>query len=56
MQVDVPLVPRDLQMDDVRPFTQSLIGRFGAVLEAWPALVSAARQLRTEGVRLSRAV
>jgi hypothetical protein len=56
MQVDVPLVPRDLQMDDVRPFSQSLIGRFGAVLEAWPALISAARQLRAEGVRLSRAV
>jgi hypothetical protein len=56
MQVDVPLVPRDLPLEDVRAFSQSLIGRFGAVLEAWPALISAARQLRAEGVRLSRAV
>jgi hypothetical protein len=31
-----------------------LVGRFGALLRAWPALVEAARRLRARGVRLAR--
>jgi hypothetical protein len=31
-----------------------LVGRFGALLRAWPDLVEAARRLRARGVRLAR--
>jgi hypothetical protein len=46
------VVPRDLRegrdAGDARRLSQDLIGRFGALLEAWPTLVDAARRLRAQ--------
>jgi hypothetical protein len=48
-------VPRDMwherDVDGVRRLVQELITRFGALLEAWPAMVDAARRLRANGYR-----
>jgi hypothetical protein len=51
------LVPRDLRnilgVEAARRLSRELIGRFGELLEAWPALVAAARVLRANGHGLS---
>jgi hypothetical protein len=51
------LVPRDLRrehaVEDVRRLTQDLVAQFGELLEAWPAIVAAARRLRANGCRLT---
>ena len=51
------IVPRELRnADDVnsaRRLTPQLVSKFGGLLEAWPALVEAARRLRTNGCRVS---
>src|SRR5205823_224229 len=48
-------IPYDLSAicgdEDARPRFQRLVGRFGELLQAWPAIVSAARELRARGVR-----
>jgi len=53
-------VPRDLAAlrgpRGAAAFAQRLIGRFGELLVAWPALVVAARALRAEGVALARPI
>jgi len=50
-------VPRELRNADdangARRLTPQLVSKFGALLEAWPALVEAARRLRTNGCRVS---
>ena len=51
------VVPRDLgdalDVDAARLLTQELVAKYGELLEAWPALVEATRQLRTRGCRVS---
>jgi hypothetical protein len=51
------IVPRDLQdvrgADAARRLSQELVGRFGQLLEAWPAIADAARRLRAQGRRLT---
>jgi hypothetical protein len=51
------LVPRDLRQDHeadaARRLGQELVGRFGELLEAWPALVAAATRLRINGCPLA---
>jgi hypothetical protein len=57
---DEYIVPRDLRegrgADAARRLSQELIGRFGELLEAWPAIVDAARRLRTQDRRLTTPV
>jgi hypothetical protein len=54
------LVPRDLRhgrdAGAARLLRQELVARFGELLEAWPALVAAARRLRASGRRLTEAL
>jgi hypothetical protein len=51
------LVPRDLPHGrDAGLLGQELVGKFGEVLEAWPAMVAAAKRLRDKGRRLSEAL
>jgi hypothetical protein len=49
--------PRDLvsgeDADASRRLAQELVGRFGELLDAWPAIVAAARTLRARDVRMS---
>jgi hypothetical protein len=51
------VVPRDLldarDVDASRLLTRELVAKFGELLEAWPALVEATRQLRARGCRVS---
>lgn len=51
------VVPRDLgdalDVDAARLLTRELVEKFGELLEAWPVLVEAARQLRARGCRVS---
>jgi hypothetical protein len=53
------LVPRDLRhgrdAGAARQLGQELVGKFGELLEAWPAMVGAAKRLRVKGWRLSQA-
>ena len=57
---DEYIVPRDLRegrgADAARRLSQELIGRFGELLEAWPAIVDAARRLRAQDCRLTTPV
>ena len=52
--------PRDLWSGDgadaARRIAQELVKRFGELLEAWPAIVAAARALRARGVRMTASV
>jgi hypothetical protein len=52
--------PRDLSSadgaDGARRLAQELVGRFGELLEAWPAIVAAARMLRARDVRMTTPV
>jgi hypothetical protein len=54
------LVPRDLlqgrDSGAARQVSQELVGKFGEVLEAWPAMVAAAKRLRASGCRLTEAL
>jgi hypothetical protein len=54
------LVPRDLRhgrdTEAAGRLGQELVGRFGELLEAWPAIVTAARRLRVNGCRLAAAL
>jgi hypothetical protein len=54
------LVPRDLRhgrdAGAARPLSQELVGKFGEVLEAWPAMIAAAKRLRASGCRLTEAL
>jgi len=54
------LVPRDLRqgrdVGTARELGRELIGKFGELLEAWPALVAAATRVRAKGCRLSESV
>lgn len=54
------LVPRDLRhgrdADAARRLSQELVEKLGELLEAWPALVAAARRLRLNGCRLTEAL
>ena len=43
-------------IEENRALMQQLIGRHGLLLEEWPAIVSAARDLRREGLRFSVAL
>ena len=51
------VVPRDLgdalDVDAARLLTRELVAKYGELLEAWPALVEATRQLRARGCRVS---
>jgi hypothetical protein len=51
-------LPRDLAAqrsdDEARRTIQRLVRRHGELLQAWPALLGAARDLRAEGLRLGR--
>ena len=51
------IVPRELRNADdaksARRITPQLVAKFGGLLEAWPALVEAARRLRMKGCRVS---
>jgi hypothetical protein len=51
------LIPRDLLPggggEAARRLGQELIGKFGALLEAWPTMVAAAHRLRANGCRLA---
>ena len=51
-------IPFDLKSDrpaeESRALMQTLIGRFGALLQEWPAMVEAARTLREEGQGIFR--
>ena len=51
------VVPRDLldagDVDATRLLTRELVAKFGELLEAWPVLVEATRQLRARGCRVS---
>jgi FMN phosphatase YigB (HAD superfamily) len=50
-------VPHDLgdalDVDAARLLSRDLMAKFGELLEAWPALVEATRQLRARGYRVS---
>jgi hypothetical protein len=52
--------PRDLRRgrsaDEARAMTQRLVGQFGALLAAWPEIVSATRTLQQNGVRVAQPV
>jgi hypothetical protein len=54
------IVPRDLgaafDSTAARELSRELVGRFGDLLEAWPALIEAAGALRARGSRLSQPV
>jgi hypothetical protein len=51
------IVPRDLRhghdAEEARRLSQELVAKFGELLEAWPAIVAAARRLRANGCRLT---
>ncbi len=52
-------IPRDLaggSAEEVRRAAQRAVLQFGQVLAGWPAIVDAAKKLRSRGVRLSRAI
>jgi hypothetical protein len=53
------LVPRDLRLGrDAEAACQlfrELVRKFGDLLEAWPAMVAAAKRLRANGIRLAAA-
>jgi hypothetical protein len=53
-------VPWDLRaafgVGRARELAPRLVGRFGRLLQAWPAMVEAARTLRARGVRLAQSV
>ena len=57
---DDAIVPTDLRLgndvDSARRLSQELVARFGELLEAWPAIVAAARRLRAGGCRLTTAI
>jgi len=47
---DIPLDLRGTRSDEEnRAFMQQLVARFGALLQAWPALVQAAREINSRG-------
>jgi hypothetical protein len=54
------IVPRDLgnagDLDSARRLAQELMGKFGELVEAWPALVEATSRLRANGCRVSERV
>jgi hypothetical protein len=54
------LVPRDLRdgrdADAARGLGQELVGKFGELVEAWPAMADAATRLRENGCRLAAAL
>jgi hypothetical protein len=54
------IVPRDLRagrnIDEARRLSKELVGKFGQLLEAWPTLVAASRQLALNGCRLTAAL
>jgi hypothetical protein len=54
------LVPRDLAEGfggtAARPLLPRLVRRFGEVLQVWPDLFAAAKELRGRGVRLAKPV
>jgi hypothetical protein len=54
------IVPRDLRSDgdieQARRVSQELVGKFGELLEAWPTIVAASRQLALNGCRLTAAL
>ena len=54
------MVPRDLRagrdVNATRQLSQELIAKFGELLEAWPAMVDAAKRLRAKGRRVSAEV
>jgi hypothetical protein len=47
------VVPRELPPETARSTSQTLVERFGELLEAWPEMIAASRRLRDAGVRLS---
>lgn len=53
-------IPLDLQTgrspDDARALMQRLIGEYGALLQAWPAIVQATLELREKGITLMQPV
>ena len=53
-------VPRDMEGlgsdEEVRRLVQSLIHEHGRLVEHWPDLIQATRELREEGIRLTRPV
>jgi len=53
-------VPRDLEglgsAEEIRLLVQGLIHEHGRLLEHWPDLIQATRELREKGIRLTRAV
>ena len=53
-------VPRDLRdlgsEEEIRRVVQNLVHEQGRLLEHWPDIVQAARELRAKGIRLTRAV
>ncbi len=55
-----PIFPLDLQSgrtpDEARALMQRLIGGYGALLQAWPAMVQATLELREKGITLMQAV
>jgi hypothetical protein len=55
-----PVVAADLReafgADEARPLLQRLVRRFGQLLQCWPDLVEAAKELRAGGVRLASVV
>ena len=55
-----PPWPDDLSVgrspEQARELLATLLHRFGGLLEAWPALVQGAAELREDGVRLTLAV
>jgi len=54
------LIPRDLRdgrdAEAARRLAQELVGKFGEVLEAWPAMVASAARLRAGGQRMAAAL
>src|ERR1051325_5646602 len=54
---DIPLELKSKRSDDAnRVLMQQLLANFGALLEDWPDIVQAARELRDEGLVLSTEV
>jgi DNA-binding transcriptional MerR regulator len=60
LEEDIADVPLDLQTgrtpDEARVLMQRLLGGYGALLQAWPAMVQAALELRTDGITLMQPV
>ena len=53
------IIPQDLcrgEPGEARRLSQELVGKFGELIEAWPAIFKAALQLRSSGIRMSATV